>query len=162
DVGGTLYFRANDGANGYELWRSDGTAAGISLVEDILPGGGGSNLSNLTDVGGTLYFSAYDGANGTELWRSDGTAAGTLLVADLIPGSGDGSLAGLTAIGDTVFFAMTDATRGRELWDFREDTTATVSGTVLRVTGDNQANSVTVRLKAGDATRTEILSGVTV
>ena len=27
NVGGTLYFRANDGSSGHELWKSDGTEA---------------------------------------------------------------------------------------------------------------------------------------
>ena len=32
-----LYFQANDGMNGIELWRSDGTSAGTNLVKDINP-----------------------------------------------------------------------------------------------------------------------------
>src|SRR5262249_53540670 len=39
NVNGTLFFRANDGTNGYELWKSDGTTAGTVLVKDIRPGG---------------------------------------------------------------------------------------------------------------------------
>src|SRR5262245_13320201 len=34
---GVLYFTARDG-NGVELWRTDGTPAGTSLVKDINPG----------------------------------------------------------------------------------------------------------------------------
>jgi ELWxxDGT repeat protein len=35
---GTLYFTADDGGSGYELWRSDGTAAGTVRVLDLNPG----------------------------------------------------------------------------------------------------------------------------
>ena len=75
--GGTLYFWANDGVSGYELWKSDGTEAGTVRVKDINAGARPvrSRLP-LTNVGGTLYFSADDGTSGCELWKSDGTEAG--------------------------------------------------------------------------------------
>ena len=38
NVNGTLFFTADDGTNGRELWKSDGTAAGTVLVKDISPG----------------------------------------------------------------------------------------------------------------------------
>ena len=38
NVNGTLFFAADDGTNGKELWKSDGTAAGTVMVKDINPG----------------------------------------------------------------------------------------------------------------------------
>src|SRR6266511_2319979 len=55
NVNGTLFFRANDGANGFELWKSDGTTAGTTLVKDIRGGASGSDPRYLTDVNGTLF-----------------------------------------------------------------------------------------------------------
>ncbi len=57
NVSGNLYFTASTPANGRELWRSDGTAIGTTMVRDITVGSKFSNLSNLTNVAGILYFS---------------------------------------------------------------------------------------------------------
>ena len=35
DSNGTLFFIANDNTNGKELWKSDGTEAGTTMVKDI-------------------------------------------------------------------------------------------------------------------------------
>jgi ELWxxDGT repeat protein len=111
-VGSTLFFAANDGVHGNELWKSDGTAAGTKMVKNIRPLGKSSDPQNLVNVNGTLFFTANDGAHGRELWRSNGTAAGTKLVKDLIPqcSGGFGCIGGLlieippVAIGSRLFF----------------------------------------------------------
>ena len=127
NVNGTVYFTANDGVHGNELWKSDGTAAGTVLVKDISSGAGTSYPSNLTNVNGTLYFSANDGVNGRELWKSDGTAAGTVMVKDIQTGSGSSSPNLLINADGTLFFSADDGIHGRELW--KSDGTA--AGTVL-------------------------------
>ena len=81
---GNLYFQANDGLLGTELWRSDGSGPGTFMVSDIYPASS-SLPSHLFAFGGLLYFQADDGMSGIELWRSDGTSAGTNLVKDINP-----------------------------------------------------------------------------
>ncbi|WP_166820007.1 ELWxxDGT repeat protein [Thalassoroseus pseudoceratinae] len=129
NVNGTLFFTADDGTNGEELWMSDGTVAGTVLVKDINPGSGSSvNLiSELTNVGGTLFFRADDGINGRELWMSDGTAAGTVMVKDINPGGNSSWPNNLTNVDGTLFFTAVDGTNGEELW--MSDGTA--AGTVM-------------------------------
>jgi ELWxxDGT repeat protein len=81
-VGNTLFFSANDGVNGRELWRSDGTAAGTVLVKNIYPQiSGGSYPRNLRVVGNTLFFTADDGVSGRELWAVSTPAVPTLAIA---------------------------------------------------------------------------------
>jgi ELWxxDGT repeat protein len=116
DVNGTVFFVANDGEHGFELWKSDGTAAGTRLVEDIRPGRGGSAPIQLTGVNGTLYFSASDGTHGYEPWKSDGTATGTKLVKDIKPGSGGSYSGGYSGVGGKLMFGADDGTHGLQPW----------------------------------------------
>lgn len=115
-VGETLFFVANDGVSGAELWKSDGTAAGTALVKDVAPGSLGSGPFWLTRVGHQVYFSADDGVHGRELWVSDGTEAGTRMVANLRLGEGSSLPASLTAVGHTVVFSATNGVHGVEMW----------------------------------------------
>ena len=112
-----LYFRASDGTNGRELWRSDGTEAGTYMVKDIEPGSDGSDVEWLVAAGGKLYFQADTSASGRELWVSDGTETGTQLVEDINPGSSNHSRPShITAFGDKVVFGANNGSDGMELW----------------------------------------------
>lgn len=122
-VGTRLYFVANDGVSGSELWKSDGTIAGTVRVKDILRGSFGSDPDGLTNVRGTLYFTARNGVNGKELWKSNGTAGGTLLVKDIAPKTGSSHPGSLTEVNGALYFAANDGINGSELW--RSNGTAT-------------------------------------
>ena len=87
-IGNILYFAADDGIHGLELWRSDGTETGTYLVKDIRPDTGSAPI-RLTVLNNKILFFANDGVHGDELWISDGTENGTTLVRDIYPGSGN-------------------------------------------------------------------------
>jgi ELWxxDGT repeat protein len=125
-IGTTIYFGANDGMHGFELWKSDGTAAGTTMLADINPGAGSSLVNGLTNVNGTLYFTAWDGdgAHGYgQLWKSDGTTAGTTMVKDIYESSSHG----FTNVNGTLYFSANDGVHGYELW--KSD--GTTAGTMM-------------------------------
>lgn len=128
--GDILFFVANDGVHGCELWRSDGTVAGTFLVKDTYPEAVCAVRlqpdplqavayiapQSLTMLDGTLYFTADD-----VLWKSDGTETGTVPVYrfgrqcvgenifDCPPSC-------LTAVGHLLYFAAEQYDTGREPW----------------------------------------------
>ena len=150
-----LFFSANDGENGQELWVSDGTTKGTQLLLDINPGtrddglADSSNASGFTEFNDKLFFTADDGENGQELWVSDGTTKGTQLLLDINPGISDDGFAnssdasGFTEFNDKLFFTANDGENGKELWV--SDGTAKGTQLLLDInpttSGDGFANS---------------------
>jgi ELWxxDGT repeat protein len=141
--GGLLFFVAGDGLHGRELWRSDGTEAGTSLVLDLNPGDASADLLDLSTEGEFVVFSAVDGSGQRALWQSDGSAVGTVrrevaagqtaapsqtAAAHTVPAplpvpAGQSTAAGLRidpatrkSLGSTLFFAADDGSSGFELW----------------------------------------------
>lgn len=113
-VGQTLFFGADNGVGGEELWKTNGTPGGTTRVKEILSGPDGSNPSYLTAVGTTLYFTADDeNINTSDLWKSNGTPTGTQRVGVGITGPDY-----LTNVGGTLFFVAYDVEDdvGDELW----------------------------------------------
>ncbi len=67
-VGNKLYFAADDGVNGRELWQYQ-HGAGVSLAADVRSGPGqSSNPQQLTRVGKHLFFTALDSGGTRILW----------------------------------------------------------------------------------------------
>lgn len=126
EVNGVVYFVANEGTYGDELWKSDGTKAGTVLVKDIRFGPETSNPRNLMNVNGVLYFTADNGKNGVELWKSDGTSAGTVMVSDIYTGKAASNPSNIINVNGTLYFSAVTA-KGAELWK----SNGTAAGTVM-------------------------------
>lgn len=109
---GRTLFTASSGADGRQLWSTEGLAGDAALTTIIDPAG----VPPLDGVvyGEHFYFCADDGANGTELWRSDGTSAGTGLFLDLDP-TGSSDPCDLAVFDGELYFGAEDAAGGG-LW----------------------------------------------
>jgi ELWxxDGT repeat protein len=104
DYNGTLLFQGYDAAAAggkwsldFELWTSDGTAAGTKLVSDIVPGAGGSAPRFFGFVGSQALISITDPQHGREPWLTDGTAQGTHLLKELNTGTADSNFTNFAA-----------------------------------------------------------------
>ncbi len=135
ELDGWLYFSANDGTIGYELWRTNGTTT--ELVSDIRVGAASSYPDQLVTFNGYVYFSADVSGNHDQLWRSDGTAANTLLVKDIAPES-DTYIDVIVVSGDTLYFRAYDEVYGSEVWrsDGTSENTRLIKDIILTNVGD--------------------------
>ena len=91
--GNKFFFVAATSTEGDELWVSDGTLPGTSMVKDINVGTG-DGIDPTKSVAflytsNSFYFAATDGTHGDELWKTDATGPGTSIVADINPNAGD-------------------------------------------------------------------------
>lgn len=116
-------FRAYTGAQGSELWYSDGTQAGTILLKDMLPGAGSADPRDLVVVDDLLFCTAQVGR---QLWVSDGTPAGTDTVRTF-PNIGAIKEEGLIALNGLLLFAVNSPGVEDELWA----TDGTYAGTTL-------------------------------
>jgi ELWxxDGT repeat protein len=103
-LAGHLFFCADDGVHGPELWASDGTTAGTQLVAELVAGAAGGQPYDLETAGDQLFFSGADPVHGRELWASDGSTAGTRLIVDLIVGAQPSSPSIMGVLGSRLVF----------------------------------------------------------
>ena len=143
---GTLLFRAIDAvATGAELWKSDGTAAGTTIIKDINVGStvsSSSNPANFTLFANQVFFTAGNGTDqqATELWKTDGSTTGTTLVKDInVTAGASSNPQNFNVLSPTtMLFSASDGINGNELWK----TDGTSTGTVNVIDYPGTTNSI--------------------
>jgi ELWxxDGT repeat protein len=121
EVDGLLYFTADDGNHGYELWFSNGTAQKTMMVRDISPGYESSYIYRFCAAGGKLFFMQWSYTGDNVLWVSDrGNAVdpnqdNTRPVDDPVF-NGLTNIANLTASGNNIFLTGYSYKYGFELY----------------------------------------------
>lgn len=105
---GIIYFKANDGEHGAELWRSDGTEVGTYMLKEFTAGTTGSAIGEFASVGNALYF--ITGTNSNTLWKSDGTSNGTVSIMSF------SVCRNLIGWHDKLYFSAAPDNTGEELW----------------------------------------------
>lgn len=146
-LNGKYIFKGYSPNCGIEIFITDGTKDGTTIIKDINPGTPNSQprTTVMEAINGYVYFAAVTPTDGCELWRTDGTAANTTRVSDI----GSNAVSGidsthfsLSQIGTTVIFTGTTLAAGNELWK----TDGTLANTALLKDIDNGAPSSTPRI----------------
>ena len=116
-INNELYFVANDGAHGPELWKSDGT--NVSRLTDICYGTTPSFIAAPTLFNNEIYFRGASLSNDlvdVELWKLSGTNVSQ--AATIRPGPSGSNPAGFMVYNGILYFAANDGTTGTELWAY--------------------------------------------
>jgi ELWxxDGT repeat protein len=108
----------------FELWETDGTAAGTHQIVAALPG---RNAFEMFSTGTEAFFGVGDYPSEKQLWKTDGTTAGTVLVRDFTAGPGSSGPLAQAALGGSLVFSAQIGEHAAPL--FRSDGSA--AGTVI-------------------------------
>jgi ELWxxDGT repeat protein len=111
---GSVYFQADDGQAGAELWRTSGGSA--VQVAELAPGPQGSSPHDFAVFQKQLYFAATTPGTGEELFRFDGSSAS--LAAETHPGAEGGEIFGLTVYAGALYFARATPNDDQQVWRF--------------------------------------------
>lgn len=114
EMNGELYFGANDGVTGFELWKTTGN--GATQVADVNEDPSSSLLDDLTAVDGNLFFSANGPSNvGNELFVTTGSGVNFFNLNTTVSGASSNP-SDLTNVNGVFFFRASNGTDGEELW----------------------------------------------
>ena len=126
-VNNKIVFVRTEPTFGTELWVSDGTEAGTTILMDIIPGNASSNPYNLTAIDNVIYFTVND----NQIWRTDGTTGGTYI---MVNNPNITNVGGFIKANNFIFFyeGTTGSNGTRNIW--RMQTTPNSAVEVLQAT----------------------------
>lgn len=121
-----LYFVAEDQADGWGLWLTDGTLPGTSRIKDLGDADSFVKLAATQDL--MIFFGRDFSFPKNDMWVSDGSGAGTsILIPDLNATTSVATPTGVFATTDRIFLSINDGFHGDEI----SVTDGTVQGTVI-------------------------------
>ncbi len=136
---GDLYFASEEGLNGVELWKSQGTNQTTQLVKNINKEAFEGSFPVIIGVAnGRLILNAGTRNLGDELWASDGTKKGTVLLKDIGPGS-EGIVMSYSVVSNNLLF-FTTSTEGSGMLLWTTDGTANGTSQPLKMNAKNPIN----------------------
>ena len=118
EYNGKLYFVANDGVKGDELWVYSPKDSTTTRVTDIASGSNSGLLyeSALIEYQGKLYFTGYESNYGAELYSYDGSTV--TRITDINSGVRSSYAKYLSVLNDTLYFVSTTNAYGYEWYSY--------------------------------------------
>ena len=111
----TVFFGANDGIHGNELWKSDGNTS--VLIKDISSTNGSTSQALFGFINDTiLLYRAFDVNYGQELFIGNGTDTNSTILKDISPGPASSNPYSVATVGDKQYFTVTDSLYNTTLW----------------------------------------------
>ena len=132
ELDGWVYFSAV-GAEGNELWRTDGTSINTKLFADLRPGSESSQPGNFQVANGKLFFTASTNGTTLGLFVTDGTPSGTTMLTGTEVGAPIGVLGE-----DSLYYRPGVRSNNGQFW--KSD--GTVAGTVMFSVGVPEAGLI--------------------
>lgn len=98
-----VYFTADDGTFGIEVWEYNGSSA-PQLDYEVNSAGTSDGSAHFCEFNGKLYFSGYEPVYGTELYEYDGINA-PIRISDMNPGGANSVPREMTVFNGKMYFA---------------------------------------------------------
>lgn len=148
----TTIFTANNGVNGIELWQTDGTNAGTSLISDFNLGATGSNPFQLTLLNNLLIYGCILNGIGFEVCSYDGT---TINIFDVNQGAPSSQSIFKVIINNKLLLVPNiingaNADLAKELWSFDGLTAPTLIKNIYPATSGSIESSPEGFIKSGN------------
>ncbi|OSZ79209.1 hypothetical protein CAP35_13415 [Chitinophagaceae bacterium IBVUCB1] len=147
-IGSKLYFTADNGLNGTELFSYNGSSTPL-MTPEIEAGTAGSSPDDFAVLNGNLYFRANTSTEGYELWMYNPSLNQHTRLTDLKP-AGDSSITGnITAFAGKIYFTADSLGGNNELWmyDPISNTATMVHDINAGVAASNPKNLIVINNK---------------